>query len=157
MFEKVRRRAWSVVVFDEIEKAHSDVLNLLLQIMDEGQINDAQGRRINFKNTVIILTSNIGSRDNSLSRVGFEEDSSGDVKAVSKVRATLSPELVSRLDEIIVFSALDKGSFEKICEKFICKVKKRCALKGINVEVENNVISKLIEKADIKSGARGIG
>ncbi len=157
VFEKIRRRPWSVVVFDEIEKAHPDVLNLLLQIMDEGQINDAQGRRINFKNSVIILTSNIGSRDNSLARVGFGEEDKGDVKAVSKVRATLSPELISRIDEIIAFSYLDKNAYEKICKKFIDKVKDRCAMKGISVEVEDCVTSKLVDKADKKSGARGIG
>ena len=113
--EKVRRHPYSVVLFDEIEKAHPDIMNILLQILDEGKINDAQGRTVNFENTIIAMTSNAGSTDKSTG-VGFNksaEDISKE-KAMKSLREFLRPEFLSRIDEVIVFKPLVKEDFERI-------------------------------------------
>ena len=115
--EKVRRRPYSVILFDEIEKAHPDVMNLLLQILDEGKIDDAQGRTVNFENTIIVMTSNAGSTDKSTG-VGFnrtEEDISRE-KAMKALKDFLRPEFVGRIDEIIVFKPLTVEDYAKIAD-----------------------------------------
>ena len=109
--EKIRRRPYSVVLFDEIEKAHPDVLNVLLQILDDGRVTDATGRTVNFENTVIIMTTNAGS-DKSSSVVGFSEtaEQQGKVKTENALSTFLRPEFLNRVDAIVTFRALDKDS-----------------------------------------------
>ena len=113
--EKIRRRPYSVVLFDEIEKAHPDVMNILLQILDEGHINDAQGRNVSFENTVIIMTSNAGSTDKSFG-IGFEKTAAqvSRDRAIKGLREFLRPEFISRVDEIVVFNPLTKDNYADI-------------------------------------------
>ena len=107
--EKVRRKPYSVVLFDEIEKAHPDVMNILLQILDEGRITDGQGRTVNFENTVIVMTSNAGSGDKS-GIVGFNKGAQeiAKEKALKSLSEILRPEFLGRVDEVVVFNPLDK-------------------------------------------------
>lgn len=128
--EKVRRRPYSVLLFDEIEKAHPDVMNILLQIMDEGRITDAQGRTVNFENTVIVMTSNAGS-DKKEASLGFDktsEDISRD-KAMKALKEFLRPEFISRLDEIVIFRPLNLDDYKKIAalmlDEYIGSLKER--------------------------------
>ena len=131
--EKVRRRPYSVLLFDEIEKAHPDVLNILLQILDEGVLTDAQGRKVNFSNTVIVMTSNAGSekKENALGFAKTEEDATNE-----KVRAALSeflrPEFISRLDEIIIFRHLNEDDFVAISALMLNEYIGSLKEKGIN-------------------------
>ncbi len=158
-FEKLRRHPFSVVVFDEIEKAHPDVLNLLLQILDEGNLSDSQGHRIDFKNCVVILTSNIGTGNSSVSKVGFSEENPRDAereKIMGFVRQTLSPELLSRLDEILVFSPLEESDFENIARAFVEKFIERSKDEGYCVKVSDEVVLKILERRDKRAGARGV-
>ncbi len=113
--EKIRRKPYSIVLFDEIEKAHPDVMNILLQILDDGRITDAHGKQINFENTVIIMTTNAGS-DSSASLVGFSNDAKAknDEKTEKALASFLRPEFLNRVDEIITFRSLDKNDFERI-------------------------------------------
>ncbi len=130
--EKVRRRPYSVILFDEIEKAHPDVMNLLLQILDEGKIDDAQGRTVNFENTIIVMTSNAGSTDKSTG-VGFnrtEEEISKD-KAMKALKDFLRPEFVGRVDEIIVFKPLTVGDYAKIADLMLKETAAALAERGI--------------------------
>ena len=130
--EKVRRHPYSVVLFDEIEKAHPDIMNILLQILDEGKINDAQGRTVNFENTIIAMTSNAGSTDKSTG-VGFNksaEDISKE-KAMKSLREFLRPEFLSRIDEVIVFKPLVKEDFERIAALMLDEMKEPLSEKGI--------------------------
>ncbi len=159
VFDKLRRRPFSVVVFDEIEKAHADVLNLLLQILDEGKITDSQGRKIDFKNTVVILTSNLGSERFSSSRVGFSEKSGetlGRERTYERVREVLPAELISRLDTVLYFSPLGKNDYEEIAKGLINTLVKRCEGEGIELVVEDGVVLRIVEKSDKKAGARGV-
>ena len=113
--EKIRRRPYSVVLFDEIEKAHPDVMNILLQILDEGKVTDAHGREVNFESTVIVMTSNAGSNDSS-SALGFNR-TAGEIdkeKAMRALSAFLRPEFLARVDEIVVFNRLSKEDLAKI-------------------------------------------
>ncbi len=155
--EVLRRHPYSVVLFDEIEKAHPDVINLLLQILDNGTLTDSQGRLIDFKNTVVILTSNTGVGKET-KRVGFNEathdDFAKDIEQTLKKK--LSPELVSRLDEIIVFSALERCHLEKIAEICLEDFKKRCLNNGIELAWEMEVVGKIVDMTSRDSGARGI-
>ena len=124
--EKVRRRPYSVILFDEIEKAHPDVMNILMQILDEGKIDDAQGRTVNFENTVICMTSNAGSTDKSIG-VGFNRTDTeiSKEKAMKGLREFLRPEFISRIDEIVVFRNLTKPDFEKIAALMLDEMKQR--------------------------------
>ena len=156
--EKVRRKPYSVILFDEIEKAHPDVLNILLQILDEGRITDAQGRLVNFKNTVIVMTSNAGSSkaENSLGFAKSVSDASRE-KVLKALREFLRPEFLSRVDEIVVFSPLDKESLTKIAELQIKDLAESLLEKSIELVYNNSVFSLLAEKSDSKaSGAREI-
>ena len=123
--EKVRRNPYSIVLFDEIEKAHPDVLNLLLQILDEGRLTDSNGRTVNFKNTIIIMTSNVGSEH----IINNEED-----KIKDELNKYFRPEFLNRLDEIIVFNKLSKDNLREILDEIISGIEKR--LVDINVKIK---------------------
>ena len=122
--EKVRRNPYSIVLFDEIEKAHPDVLNLLLQILDEGRLTDSNGRTVNFKNTIIIMTSNVGSEY----IINGEED-----KVRGELNKYFRPEFLNRLDEIVVFNKLSKDNLSEILDKIISEIEHR--LVDINVKI----------------------
>ena len=152
--EKVRRKPYSVILFDEIEKAHPDVMNILLQILDEGKTSDAQGRTVDFSNTVIIMTSNAGSQ-NRESAMGFgknENDVSKD-KAMKGLREFLRPEFIGRVDEVIVFNKLDSEAYTKIASLLIADLVPGLRDKGIALEVAENVPSAIAEMA--AGGERG--
>lgn len=156
--EKVRRKPYSVILFDEIEKAHPDVMNILLQILDEGRIDDSQGRNVNFENTIIIMTSNAGSTDKSMG-VGFNktaEEVSKD-KAIKGLRDFLRPEFISRIDEIVVFNPLSKESYAKIAGLMLDEMKEPLSEKNITLEYDEEVLKLIAEKSfDKKYGARDI-
>lgn len=146
--EKVRRHPYSVVLFDEIEKAHPDIMNILLQILDEGKINDAQGRTVNFENTIIAMTSNAGSTDKSTG-VGFNksaEDISKE-KAMKSLREFLRPEFLSRIDEVIVFKPLVKEDFERIAALMLDEMKEPLSEKGIILKYDNDALKAVAEKS----------
>ena len=152
--EKVRRKPYSVILFDEIEKAHPDVMNILLQILDEGKTSDAQGRTVDFSNTVIIMTSNAGSQ-NRESAMGFgknENDVSKD-KAMKGLKEFLRPEFIGRVDEVIVFNKLDKDSYTKIASLLISDLVPGLRDKGITLEIAENVPAVIAEMA--VGGERG--
>lgn len=156
--EKVRRKPYSVILFDEIEKAHPDVMNILMQILDEGKVDDAQGRTINFANTIICMTSNAGSTDKSIG-VGFnrtENEISRD-KAMKGLRDFLRPEFISRIDEIVVFKDLTKENFADIAALMIDEMKEPLAEKNISVEYTREALELIAEKSFGKPyGARDI-
>ncbi len=156
--EKVRRRPYSVVLFDEIEKAHPDVMNILLQILDEGRINDAQGRSVSFENTVIVMTSNAGSNDKDTG-VGFNK-TEGDIsrdKAMKALREFLRPEFLGRVDEIVVFDPLTKEDYAKIAALMLDEMKQPLQEKLIRFEYDQEACRLIAEKAfGKKLGARDI-
>lgn len=156
--EKVRRRPYSVVLFDEIEKAHPDVMNILLQILDEGKIADAQGRNVSFESCVIIMTSNAGSEIGSAS-LGFGK-TEGDIardKAMKSLSQFLRPEFLGRVDEIVVFDPLSKDSFEKIGALMLDELKEPLADKGIQFSHDEAALALIAEKAyGNKGGARDL-
>ncbi len=152
--EKVRRKPYSVVLFDEIEKAHPDVLNVLLQILDDGRVTDAQGRTVNFENTVIVMTSNAGS-DNKENLLGFgktQADASKD-KALKALEGFLRPEFIARVDEIVVFSPLSKQSLSKIADLMLKELKEALKEKLIDFNYKTDLCDYLAEKCD--GGKRG--
>jgi ATP-dependent Clp protease ATP-binding subunit ClpA len=156
--EKVRRRPYSVVLFDEIEKAHPDVLNILLQILDEGFVTDAQGRKVSFANTVIVMTSNAGSnvRTNSL---GFDKsgDSMAKERAEKALREFLRPEFLGRVDEIVVFRALEEGDLKKIAALVLEELKAPLAERGVRFGWDEEAAALIAREAsDGHSGARNI-
>lgn len=156
--EKVRRHPYSVILFDEIEKAHPDIMNLLLQILDEGKVNDAQGRSINFENTIICMTSNAGSSDKTTG-LGFNK-SEGDIsreKAMKALSDFLRPEFMSRIDEIVVFDPLSKESFASIAGLMLSEMKDPLAEKGIALKFDKRVTAALAERSHGKKyGARDL-
>ncbi len=156
--EKVRRRPYSVILFDEIEKAHPDVMNILMQILDEGKIDDAHGRTINFENTILCMTSNAGSTDKSTG-VGFnrtENEISRD-KALKGLREFLRPEFISRIDEIVVFRQLTKENFASIAALMLDEMKEPLAEKNISIEYDQKALDLIAEKSYGKPyGARDI-
>ncbi|MDE5649231.1 MAG: ATP-dependent Clp protease ATP-binding subunit [Oscillospiraceae bacterium] len=156
--EKVRRQPYSVVLFDEIEKAHPDVMNILLQILDEGKINDAQGRTVNFENTIIVMTSNAGSTDKTTG-LGFNksaEDISKE-KAMKSLREFLRPEFISRIDEIVVFRPLSQENFASIAGLMLDEMKEPLAEKNIIFKYDNKALEQIAKIAFGKSyGARDI-
>lgn len=146
--EKVRRKPYSVILFDEIEKAHPDVLNILLQILDEGRITDAQGRTVNFENTVIVMTSNAGSQDKN-GTVGFEktkQDITKD-KTMKALNEFLRPEFLGRVDEIVIFNNLTIENFEKIAILMLNELVDSLADKGILLDWDKNVPNTLARMA----------
>ena len=156
--EKIRRRPYSVILFDEIEKAHPDVMNILMQILDEGKIDDAQGRTVNFENTVICMTSNAGSTDKSIG-VGFNRTDTeiSKEKAMKGLREFLRPEFISRIDEIVVFRNLTKPDFEKIAALMLDEMKQPLAEKNITLQYDAAALAAIAEEAYGKPyGARDI-
>ena len=156
--EKVRRKPYSVVLFDEIEKAHPDVMNLLLQILDEGKINDAQGRTVNFENTVICMTSNAGPSDKT-GETGFNRtiaQMSRD-KSIKALGEFLRPEFMSRVDEIVTFAPLSPESLKRIAALMLGEYKEPLAAKGIGLSWTEAALALLCEKAKGgKFGARDL-
>ncbi len=156
--EKVRRKPYSVVLFDEIEKAHPDVMNVLLQILDEGRINDAQGRSVSFENTIIAMTSNAGSTDKS-SGVGFDKSISdiSKEKAMKALSNFLRPEFLGRIDEVVVFNPLNMEDYEQIAALMLDEMKEALEEKGIKLKTSKKALSIIAEKAfGQKFGARDI-
>jgi ATP-dependent Clp protease ATP-binding subunit ClpC len=166
--EKVRRKPYSVILFDEIEKAHEDVFNVMLQIMDDGILTDSQGRRVDFKNTIIVMTSNVGARsitENRLS-LGFsdgEETSAGGERSYERIRemvlkelkTTFKPEFLNRIDDIIVFHRLSREDIKKIASLMLETVTGRLEGLGINLTVSLEALDKLAEDGfDPVYGAR---
>lgn len=155
--EKVRRKPYSVILFDEIEKAHKDVLNILLQILDEGRITDAQGRVVNFENTVIIMTSNAGSTDqNTMGFAKSAEDINREV-TMKALERFLRPEFLGRVDEIVIFNKLTFDNFEKIAKIMLDELVPSLKDKGIELVYEESVPVYLAKKAyGSKKNARGL-
>lgn len=160
--EKVRRNPYSVILFDEIEKAHPDVFNMLLQILEDGILTDSQGRRVDFKNTVIIMTSNVGARlitekKTNLGFAGIAGDDNKDVRELimGELKNTFRPEFLNRVDDIIVFRKLEKADIEKIADKMLEDLSKRLEGLSIRLECDGSVSSLLAERGfDPVYGAR---
>ncbi|HMA59937.1 MAG TPA: ATP-dependent Clp protease ATP-binding subunit [Halanaerobiales bacterium] len=161
--EPVRRRPYSVILFDEIEKAHPEVFNILLQILDDGALTDAQGRKVDFKNTVVIMTSNVGANYiKKQSQLGFtaEKDEESEYEnmkenVISKLRDTFRPEFLNRIDETIVFHSLNKDHITKIIEIMIKELQERLDAKEIEIDITKDAKMKLIDEGfDAEFGAR---
>ncbi len=156
--EKIRRRPYSVILFDEIEKAHPDVLNLLLQVLDDGRITDAQGRVVNFENTIIVMTSNAGSEHKGGS-VGFNQSLSeqSKEKAMKALSDFLRPEFINRVDEIICFNRLSEENFRAIAGIMLGELRDSLAERGIEVRWSEDVIDYLVGKSySVTYGARNL-
>ena len=154
----MRRKPYSVVLFDEIEKAHPDVLNILLQILDEGRITDAHGRVCSFENTVIVMTSNAGSerREGALGFNRTEGEASKE-KALKALSEFLRPEFLARVDEVVVFRPLDEGDFRRIAGLMLGELKDPLAEKGIKFGWDDEAAALIAHKAYGKrSGARDL-
>ena len=156
--EKIRRKPYSVVLFDEIEKAHPDVMNILLQILDDGRITDAQGRTVNFENTVIVMTTNAGSGSKTGS-VGF----GGSLSDMSKERAMkalndfLRPEFLNRVDEVICFNQLTEENFRGIAALMLSEVQTVLADKNVALTWDESLIDHLVKEAySVTYGARNL-
>ena len=156
--EKLRRRPYSVVLFDEIEKAHPDVLNILLQVLDDGRITDAQGRTVSFENAIIIMTSNAGS-DRSGGSVGFGKTVSeqGEARAVKALEEIMRPEFLNRIDDIISFSHLTKEDFRGIAAIMLGQLRDTLAENNIRLTWDDSLVDYLIEDSfSVKFGARNL-
>ena len=157
--EKIRRKPYSVVLFDEIEKAHPDVLNVLLQILDDGQITDAHGRKVNFENTVIVMTSNAGSDTKSAGAVGFggSADQQGKERAMKALRDFLRPEFLNRVDEIVCFNHLTKENFSGIARIMLEELRTSLRDKGYTFRYDDALVDYLVEKSySMTYGARNL-
>ena len=163
--EKVRRKPYSVILFDEIEKAHPDVMNMLLQILEDGRLTDAQGRTVNFKNTVIIMTSNVGARlITDKNKLGFADSSNDETKqdyentkkeVMTELKKQFRPELLNRIDDIIVIHKLVDADIRKIIDIMLKRVQKRLAEQKIKIEIDDKAKDLIAKKGtDINYGAR---
>ena len=157
--EKVRRKPYSVVLFDEIEKAHPDVFNMLLQILEDGRLTDSHGRTVSFKNTIIIMTSNVGASElNRTQKLGFgSEDDYDDVRdrQINALKQVMKPEFINRIDEIVVFTPLEKPDVEKIADIMLKNLEKRLKDHGITLEISDEAKAHLVDKGyDKEYGAR---
>lgn len=159
--EKIRRNPYSVVLFDEIEKAHPDVFNMLLQILEDGVLTDSQGRKVSFKNAIIIMTSNVGASkitDEKLALGFVQEDGkklSIEDLVMPDLKKTFKPEFLNRLDDIIVFNQLDQNDIEEIAKRMLKSLKKRTADLGIELDFTDNAITELAKEGFDKTyGAR---
>ena len=162
--EKVRRRPWSVVLFDEIEKAHEDVWNLLLQILEDGVLTDAQGRRVDFRNTVLVMTSNVGAKaiTSSAAKLGFAQAEDGDggfarVKetVMAELRATFKPEFLNRIDSTVVFRRLSRADVSAIARRMLKATVQRAAALGVTLMVEDAAVERIADEGfDPLYGAR---
>ena len=142
--EAVRRRPYSVILFDEVEKAHGDVFNVLLQILDDGRVTDSQGRTVNFKNAVIILTSNIGSA--AILEAMETDPATVKERVTTQVRAHFRPEFINRIDEFIIFQGLTKDQIKSIVRLQVARVEKRLAEKKMSMELTDDAVDHLAEK-----------
>lgn len=161
--EKVRRNPYSVILFDEIEKAHPDVFNILLQILEDGILHDGEGRLINFRHSIIILTSNIGNRffiqNNNLGfgEVEIDKNKKVNENVLKEIQQILSPEILSRLDNKIVFNVLDEKNLAKIAQNEIVKLKNRLKKRDLDLSYSQKVINEIARKAiKLNEGARGV-
>ena len=154
--EKIRHQPYSIVLFDEIEKAHSDVFNILLQILEDGVLTDAEGKEINFKNTVIVLTSNLGtSQFTSSAQIGFKSKGKKikegfdeiRTKVIEDLKKHMKPEIINRLDHIIVFNPLEEKEIRKISKLELEKLKKRLAIQGVNFSYSRKVVDFVAKKS----------
>ena len=157
--EKVRRKPYSVVLFDEIEKAHPDVFNMLLQILEDGRLTDSHGRTVSFKNTIIIMTSNVGASElNRTQKLGFgSEDDYDDVRdrQINALKQVMKPEFINRIDEIVVFTPLEKPDVEKIADIMLKNLEKRLEDHSITLEISDEAKAHLVDKGyDKEYGAR---
>ena len=166
--EKVRRKPYSVVLFDEIEKAHEDVWNILLQILDDGRITDSQGRTVDFKNTIIVMTSNIGAKALTAAgaRLGFDADEKAEADAdkayeqakttvMAELRQTFRPEFLNRIDDIIVFRALTEQDIQEVARRMLKTVADRMETMGIHLDAGDAAVKELAKEGfDPKYGAR---
>ncbi len=154
--EKVRRKPYSVILIDEIEKAHPDVLNILLQILDEGRVTDAHGRTVNFENTIIVMTSNAGSeRNDNLLGFGKSITEASKEKALKALREFLRPEFIARVDEIVVFNPLSEESLQKIAKMMLDELSIALKERDILFSYDENVTKYIAQKCDgTKTGAR---
>ena len=164
--EKVRRKPYSVILLDEIEKAHPDVMNMLLQILEDGRLTDSQGRTVNFKNTIIIMTSNVGAKlITDKNKLGFSGENETENKkqeyedikkeVMGELKKQFRPELINRIDDIIVFHKLEDEDIKKIIEIMISQVIKRLEAQDINIEIDNSVKELIAKKGvDNNYGAR---
>ena len=162
--EKVRRKPYSVILFDEIEKAHPDVFNILLQILDDGRLTDSQGRTVDFKNTVIIMTSNIGAKllTENHSSLGFTDENSENKETentkelvLGELKKAFRPEFINRIDDIIVFDRLSKDEIKEIAVKMLAGLKKRLSDMEIEIEFTDEAVSAIADKGfDEVYGAR---
>ena len=156
--EKIRRKPYAVVLFDEIEKAHPDVLNILLQVLDDGRITDAQGRLVNFENTIIVMTSNAGS-EGRVSGLGFGRTQQDQVKekTMNALREFLRPEFINRVDEIITFNHLSKENFLGIADIMLAELKENLASRGLSIHWDEDLKQFLADKAySVTYGARNL-
>ena len=162
--EKIRIKPYSVVLFDEIEKAHPDVFNILLQVLEDGILTDAQGRRVDFRNSVIIMTSNLGAKQilNSGSKLGFAGDSNDDgdsdvikSRVTEELKRAFRPEFLNRIDEIIVFERLKKEDVREIAKLMLGELKKRLSANEIEAEFTDSAIDAISDAGyDKDYGAR---
>ena len=156
--EKIRRRPYSVVLFDEIEKAHPDVLNVLLQVLDDGRITDAQGRTVNFENTIIVMTSNAGS-EGGVGGMGFGRSQNDQTKekTMKALRSFLRPEFLNRVDEIITFNHLSEENFLAIADIMLAELKQNLADRGLQLTWDEAIRDYLVKKAySVTYGARNL-
>ena len=164
--EKVRRKPYSVVLFDEIEKAHPDVFNMLLQILDDGVLTDSQGRKVDFKNTVVIMTSNVGAKlisGGAGKYLGFNADDNGGALSDSRIhdavmgelKKMFRPEFLNRVDDIIVFEQLRQDDIKEIASRMLNTLKKRTQSLGIEIEFDESAIERISQEGfDPVYGAR---
>jgi ATP-dependent Clp protease ATP-binding subunit ClpC len=159
--EKVRRKPYSVVLFDEIEKAHPDVFNLMLQILDDGRLTDNKGRVVSFKNCIIIMTSNVGASEvQHRQTLGFTSSDSVEYdnmcdRYMDALKQKFRPEFLNRIDDIIVFHKLSKVETAKIAELMLASLRKRLAVLGVNLDISPEAMDLIIEKGyDNEYGAR---
>jgi ATP-dependent Clp protease ATP-binding subunit ClpB len=156
--EKIRRKPYSVVLFDELEKAHPDVLNILLQILDDGQVTDAHGRKVNFENTVIVMTSNAGS-ERKESSLGFNRSAAqvSREKCLAALNEFLRPEFINRVDEIICFNRLSKENFGQITRIMLGELAEALGEKGITFTYDDALVEHLVDASYSEEyGARNL-
>ena len=152
--EKVKRKPYSIILLDEIEKAHPDVFNILLQVLDDGKLTDSQGNTVSFQNTIIIMTSNAGSNLNNNS-IGFAKQTVDTSKIEENLKQVFRPEFLNRIDEIIVFDSLTKPELIQIVELMLKDTKKALAEKNMTLEVSESAKEFILEKGtNLKFGAR---
>ena len=157
--EAVRRRPYSLILFDEIEKAHPDIFNLLLQILEDGILTDSEGRTVDFKNTVVIMTSNIGAQYNRSSRLGFSADSEGENKAsedrvMRALREAFKPEFLDRIDECVFFPPLSEDDVRKICKRQLDELAERARENGIEIVYDDALVTLVCSSDEGRGGAR---